>query len=62
MSEPLVSVGIPTYNRASRLRRAADSVLGQSYAELELVICDNASDDETEEVCLELSRGDPRVR
>jgi len=62
VSEPLVSVGIPTYNRASRLRRAADSVLGQSYAELELVICDNASDDETEEVCLELSRGDPRVR
>jgi hypothetical protein len=58
----LVSIGIPTFNRAAKLRRAAESVLGQTHRELELVISDNASSDDTEAVCRELCAGDPRVR
>jgi hypothetical protein len=58
----LVSVGIPTFNRAAQLRRAAESVLGQTHRELELVISDNASSDETEAVCRVLCAGDSRVR
>ena len=55
MSLPLVSVGIPTYNRLSTLRRAVESVLAQTYVNIELVISDNASSDGTLEYCTELS-------
>jgi len=58
----LVSIGIPTYNRASRLARAAGSVLAQTHRDLELVISDNASSDATEAVGRELGGRDPRVR
>jgi glycosyltransferase involved in cell wall biosynthesis len=47
---PLVSVYIPTRNRSALLRRAIDSVLVQSYPEIEILVCDEASDDDTPEV------------
>jgi len=62
MSEPLVGVGIPTYNRAGLLERAADSVLKQTHGNLQLLISDNASSDGTEAYCRELASRDPRVR
>ncbi len=58
----LVTVGIPTFNRAAKLRRAAESVLGQTHTDLELVISDNASSDGTEALCRELCAADARVR
>jgi glycosyltransferase involved in cell wall biosynthesis len=59
---PAVSIGLPTFNRAAGLRRAAESVLAQTWDDLELVISDNASDDETQAACAELARRDDRVR
>jgi glycosyltransferase involved in cell wall biosynthesis len=59
---PLVSVGVPTYNRRDRLVRAVESVLAQTHRELELVISDNGSTDETEELCRAIASRDPRVR
>ncbi len=59
---PLVSVGIPTYNRLPMLKRAIQSVLQDAYANLELVISDNASTDGTRDYCAEIARNDPRVR
>lgn len=59
---PLVSVGLPTYSRVSKLRRAVDSVLAQDYPNVELIISDDASRDETEAYCLELARREERVR
>lgn len=59
---PLVSVGIPTFNRAERLRGAVESVLSQDYPEIEVVICDNASTDGTEELGRALAAADARVR
>ncbi|WP_369929576.1 glycosyltransferase family 2 protein [Xanthomonas sp. NCPPB 2632] len=47
---PLVSVYIPTRNRSALLRRAVDSVLAQSYPRIEILICDEASTDDTAEV------------
>ncbi len=47
---PLFSVCIPTYNRASMLPAAIESVLAQDFDNFELIICDNASTDKTEEV------------
>lgn len=58
---PLVSIGMPTYNRASVLSRAIESALAQDYPNLELVISDNASTDETQTVCEEFARRDGRV-
>jgi glycosyltransferase involved in cell wall biosynthesis len=44
---PLVSVIIPTYNRASLVVEAVDSVLAQSFRNLELIVIDDGSTDET---------------
>jgi len=62
VAEPLLSVGIPTYNRAAKLARAAESVLAQTHHNLELVISDNASGDDTEALCRRLCERDSRVR
>jgi glycosyltransferase involved in cell wall biosynthesis len=58
---PLVSIGLPTFNRVDTLRQAIESVLKQSYTNIELVISDNASTDETERVCREYAEIDSRV-
>ncbi len=58
-SSPIVSVILPTYNRAHLLKRAAKSVLQQSFTSLELIIIDDASTDATKEVVTELN--DPRI-
>lgn len=57
---PLVSIIMPTYNRAYTIGEAIQSALDQSYENWELLVCDDASDDKTAEVV----RGfdDPRIR
>lgn len=62
MSQPLVSVCIPTYNRAAALRRTLETLREQDYAPLEIVISDNASTDETAAVAQAAAAGDPRIR
>lgn len=59
---PLVSIGIPTYNRSKLIGYAIRSILSQNYENLEIVISDNASKDETQEVCEAFAQKDPRVR
>jgi glycosyltransferase involved in cell wall biosynthesis len=49
--KPKVSVCIPTYNTARYLPEAIESVLCQEFDDNELVICDNASTDDTSEIC-----------
>jgi len=57
-----VSVGMPVYNGGAALPSAIESVLNQTEADLELVICDNASTDGSYEVCMEYARLDHRIR
>ena len=62
MADPLVSVGIPTYERAEQLARAVQSVLAQTHTEIELLISDNASADGTRALAEGFAARDERVR
>ncbi len=57
LPKPLVTVIIPTYNRAQMVKRAIDSVLEQSYTHWELLVIDDASTDETAEVVQSMTDG-----
>ncbi|MDW5593646.1 glycosyltransferase family 2 protein [Conexibacter stalactiti] len=60
--QPLVTIAVPTYNRAATLERTLASALGQTHRELELVVSDQASTDGTERLCRALAAADARVR
>lgn len=59
---PLISVYMPTCNRISLLPRAVQSVLNQDYDNIELIIVDDASIDETRDYLEKLKLSDCRVR
>lgn len=59
---PRVSIGVPVYNGERFLQEVLDNFLGQTFSDLELIVCDNASTDATEAICREAARRDPRVR
>lgn len=48
--KPLFSVVIPTYNRSSDLVRCLNSLVSQTFKDFEVIVCDNASTDNTKEV------------
>ncbi len=59
---PAISVIIPSYNRDKTLPRAIDSVLTQTFSDLELLIVDDGSTDNTREVVEEYMLKDSRVK
>lgn len=59
---PLVTIGLATRNRAHTLPYALESLLRQSYANLEIVVADNASEDETPAVLDQFRGRDGRIR
>jgi len=61
-TEPLVSIGLPVYNGEPYLTEAIQSVLDQTYRNLELIICDNDSTDRTAEICRGFAARDARIR
>lgn len=62
MSSDLVSVIMPVYNAAVWLHRAVDSVLAQSHANLELVVVDDGSQDDSHAILEAYACADARVR
>lgn len=62
-SKPLVSIGLMTSgNRAHYLRGVLDSWLSQTFKDFELVLSDDATTDETQQICKEHAKRDPRIR
>lgn len=62
-NQPLVSVGIPTYNRPEGLKRTLECITGQTYKNLEIIISDNCSTDpKVEAVVKQLQKQDNRIQ
>ena len=62
MANETVSVVIPTFNRAYCLARTVESALRQTHADLEVIVVDDGSSDETPDLVAHLFGGDKRVR
>ncbi|HEY0948500.1 MAG TPA: glycosyltransferase [Candidatus Paceibacterota bacterium] len=58
---PLVSIAMTTYNGGDLIREQVDSILAQTYQNLELVISDDGSDEKTVAILNEYAKKDPRV-
>lgn len=62
MEEPLISVVMPSYNTENYISKAIQSVLNQSYKNLELIIIDDCSIDKTRQIVEEYCKKDKRVK
>lgn len=59
---PLVTIGIPTYNGNSKLLKPLESIWAQNYPNLEVIISDNCSTDNTQEIIEEQLKRHPQIR
>ncbi len=58
---PLVSIGVPLYNEGKFLKQTLDSLVLQDYRNIEIVISDNASTDDTQAICEEYQARIPYI-
>lgn len=58
----LLSIGMPVYNGEKYIRQAFDSLLAQDFKDFELIISDNASTDNTTEICKQYLEKDKRIK
>ena len=61
-NSPKVSIIVPVYNVRPYLRSAIESVINQSYKNLEIIIVDDGSDDGSEKICDEYALNDNRIQ
>ena len=57
-----LTIGLPVYNGQQFLAETLECLLGQTFSDFTLIICDNASTDETPELCLDYAKRDRRVQ
>ena len=60
--QPLITIIIPIYNVEKYLTRCVDSVLQQTYTNLEIILVDDGSPDNCGRICNEYAELDPRIR
>lgn len=59
---PLISVGIPVYNDEKYIATAIEDIINQSYENIEIIISDNCSTDNTEIICRKYAEKDNRIK
>ncbi len=62
ITSPRLTVGLPVYNGEKYVAESIEALLGQSFADFELIISDNASTDGTGDICRRYEKQDSRVR
>ena len=62
MNIPLVSVYVPCFNNVKTIKRCIDSLVCQTYANIEILVIDNMSTDNSRDVVKELIKADNRIR
>ena len=62
MKQPLVSIILPVYNAQSHLARCLESVCGQTYKNLEIIVLNDGSKDQSLPVCEEFRARDSRIQ
>ena len=62
ISRPLVSIAMPLYNEEAHLAKALEALLAQDYENIEIVICDNASNDDTQTISQAWAVRDCRIK
>lgn len=62
MNKPLISIIIPIYNVEKYLKRCVDSVLNQTYSNLEIILVDDGSKDSCSDICDLYSKKDSRIK
>lgn len=62
MESPLISVIVPVYNVQDYLERCVTSLLNQTYHNLEIILIDDGSTDDSLMLCKGLSEKDARIR
>lgn len=60
--KPLVTIGLVVYNESRFLVETFESLLAQDYPNLDVVVCDNCSTDDTADICKSFAEADNRVR
>lgn len=62
MNAPLVSIGLPSYNRNEGLRKALECFTSQTYRNLEIIVSDNCSSKDPTGMVESLAKKDPRIK
>lgn len=62
MEKPLISVIVPVYNVSQYLRKCLDSILRQTYKNIEIILVDDGSTDDSGEICDKYAENDARIR
>jgi glycosyltransferase involved in cell wall biosynthesis len=60
-NDPLVSIGVPAYNGAGFLRKTLQSLINQTYKNLQIIVSDDCSSDDTLQICFSFRDYDSRV-
>ena len=59
--DKLISVAIPVYNGETTLRKCVDSILAQTYENIEVILVNDGSTDRSEDICRSYEQADSRV-